>query len=59
MRKAHWIKGDCHLHTTNSDGAKRPEELYEALYRKGLDFAFITDKIDAELYGLFPIDNIK
>ncbi len=43
MRKAHWIKGDCHLHTANSDGAKRPEELYEALYRKGLDFAFITD----------------
>ena len=43
MRNRHWIKGDCHLHTTNSDGAKKPEELYEMLYRKGLDFAFITD----------------
>ena len=43
MRKRHWIKGDCHLHTANSDGAKRPEELYEMLYKKGLDFAFITD----------------
>lgn len=38
-----WIKGDCHLHTTNSDGVKTPEELYEALSEKGLDFAFITD----------------
>lgn len=43
MRRRHWIKGDCHLHTTNSDGIKSPEELYEKLYRKGLDFAFITD----------------
>ena len=43
MRNRHWIKGDCHLHTTNSDGIKTPEELYEALYRKGLDFAYITD----------------
>ena len=43
MRKRHWIKGDCHLHTTNSDGIKTPEELYEMLYKKGLDFAFITD----------------
>ena len=43
MRNRHWIKGDCHLHTTNSDGIKTPEELYEMLYRKGLDFAFITD----------------
>ena len=43
MRNRHWIKGDCHLHTANSDGAKRPEELCEMLYKKGLDFAFITD----------------
>ncbi len=43
MRKRHWIKGDCHLHTANSDGVKTPEQLYEMLYRKGLDFAFITD----------------
>lgn len=43
MRRKHWIKGDCHLHTVNSDGHKTPAELYEMLYRKGLDFAFITD----------------
>ena len=43
MRKRHWIKGDCHLHTANSDGRKTPEALYEMLYQKGLDFAFITD----------------
>lgn len=43
MKQRHWIKGDCHLHTTNSDGVKTPEQLYEALYRRGLDFAFLTD----------------
>ncbi len=43
MRKRHWIKGDCHLHTTNSDGKKNPAQLYEMLYRRGLDFAFVTD----------------
>ncbi len=43
MRRRHWIRGDCHLHTVNSDGAKKPEELYEMLYRKGLDYAFVTD----------------
>lgn len=42
-RARHWLRGDCHLHTTNSDGHKTPSELYEMLYRRGLDFAFITD----------------
>ena len=36
------------IETDNLDFENRPE-----------DFALITDKIDAELYGLFPIDNIK
>lgn len=43
MREKKWFRGDCHLHTTNSDGKKNPEALYEMLYRRGLDFAFITD----------------
>ena len=42
-RKLHWLRGDCHLHTTNSDGNRTPEQLYEMLYQRGLDFAFITD----------------
>ncbi|MBR5411204.1 MAG: PHP domain-containing protein [Clostridia bacterium] len=43
MEERRWYKGDFHLHTVNSDGRKTPEELYEELYKKGLDFAFITD----------------
>lgn len=63
MRKRHWLKGDCHLHTTNSDGVKRPEQLFEMLYRKSLDFAFITDhnfvtpgetEINYKGLGIFP-----
>ncbi len=43
MRNRHWLRGDCHLHTVNSDGAKTPAQLYEMLYQKSLDFAFVTD----------------
>ena len=42
-KKRHWLKGDCHLHTVNSDGKCTPEELYDMLYEYGFDFAFITD----------------
>lgn len=42
-KKRHWLKGDCHLHTVNSDGKCTPEELYDMLYECGFDFAFITD----------------
>ena len=42
-KKRHWLKGDCHLHTLNSDGKCTPEELYDMLYDAGFDFAFITD----------------
>lgn len=43
QRKRHWLKGDCHLHTANSDGKFTPEELYDKLYALGMDFAYITD----------------
>ena len=43
IRKRHWLKGDCHLYTTNSDGKHTPGELYDMLYDAGFDFAFITD----------------
>lgn len=42
-RNRHWLKGDCHLHTCNSDGQYKPEELYDMLFELGMDFAFITD----------------
>lgn len=42
-RERHWLKGDCHLHTCNSDGQYKPEELYDMLFELGMDFAFITD----------------
>lgn len=42
-RQRHWLKGDCHLHTSNSDGQYTPEELYDMLFERGMDFAFITD----------------
>lgn len=38
-----WQKGGLHIHTTNSDGAKTPEQA-EALYREaGYDFIALTD----------------
>lgn len=42
-KQRHWLKGDCHLHTCNSDGKYKPEELYDMLFERGMDFAFITD----------------
>ncbi len=42
-KQRHWLKGDCHLHTCNSDGKYRPEKLYDMLFELGMDFAFITD----------------
>ncbi len=38
-----WLKGDTHLHTINSDGELTPEQLIQALQKKGLDWAIITD----------------
>lgn len=42
-KQRHWLKGDCHLHTCNSDGKYKPEELYDMLFELGMDFAYITD----------------
>jgi predicted metal-dependent phosphoesterase TrpH len=38
-----YLKGDLHMHTTNSDGRFTYEQLAEKARRKGLDFIFITD----------------
>ncbi len=38
-----WLKGDTHLHTTNSDGVLTPEQMIAALKKKGLDWAILTE----------------
>ncbi len=42
-KKRSWLKGDTHLHTTDSDGVLSTEELIKGLKKKGLDWAIITD----------------
>lgn len=37
------LKGDCHLHTTGSDGVLSIEELSSVAQKSGLDFIFVTD----------------
>jgi len=36
-------RGDCHIHSTFSDGTGTVPEVVEWAHRAGLDFAFITD----------------
>lgn len=38
-----WLKGDTHLHTTNSDGVLHQYELIENCKKLGLDWIIITD----------------
>lgn len=38
-----WLKGDTHLHTTNSDGVLTLYQLTDKCKKKGLDWAIITD----------------
>ncbi len=38
-----WLKGDTHLHTTNSDGVLTRDQLIERCKKNGLDWAIITD----------------
>ncbi|MCD7723811.1 MAG: CehA/McbA family metallohydrolase [Clostridiales bacterium] len=38
-----WLRGDPHLHTTNSDGVLEARELIDACNKAGLDFIMITD----------------
>lgn len=38
-----WLKGNLHLHTTNSDGRKTPEEACQLYRESGYDFLSITD----------------
>ncbi len=38
-----WYRGDCHLHTVHSDGARTPAEVAAAARRAGLDFLATTE----------------
>lgn len=38
-----WLKGDLHMHTTNSDGAFDVEEVISHIREVGLDFLALTD----------------
>jgi len=38
-----WLKGDTHLHTTDSDGVLTPAKMIEALKKKRLDWAILTE----------------
>ncbi len=38
-----WLKGDTHLHTTNSDGSLPTEELISNCKKLNMDFIIITD----------------
>lgn len=38
-----WLKGNLHMHTTRSDGAKTPEEAAAVYQAAGYDFIALTD----------------
>jgi len=38
-----WLKGNTHIHSTNSDGGKTVDELARMYASEGYDFLFITD----------------
>lgn len=42
-QKRVWLKGDTHLHTTNSDGIRTPEQLIADCKKRGLNWIIITD----------------
>jgi len=61
-----WFKGNCHLHSTASDGGKTFSELAELYRAKGYDFLFRTDHwvasdtaADATAYPLLWLDGIE
>lgn len=43
IEEGNFYKGNCHCHTTNSDGKIKPEDIQVAYREKGYDFLMITD----------------
>jgi predicted metal-dependent phosphoesterase TrpH len=61
-----WLKGNCHVHSTASDGGKTFEELAQMYAGAGYDFIFRTDHWvasnvdeDATEYPLLWLDGIE
>ncbi len=48
-----WYRGDCHLHTVHSDGARTPHELVEAARAARLDFIVTTEHNTTSAHGEF------
>lgn len=38
-----WLRGNLHAHTTNSDGARTPQEVVDAYAALGYDFLMLSD----------------
>lgn len=48
-----WYRGDCHLHTVHSDGARTPAELAGDARRAGLDFLVSTEHNTSSAHGVW------
>ena len=48
------LKGNCHCHTTYSDGAHSPSEVARKYRDAGYDFLYITEHVDKLTYGELP-----
>ena len=38
-----WLRGNLHVHTTQSDGSHRPQETVDAFAAHGYDFLMLSD----------------
>ena len=48
------LKGNCHCHTTYSDGAHTPAETVRMYRDAGYDFLYLTEHVDKLTYGKLP-----
>lgn len=48
-----WYRGDCHLHSVYSDGARRPDEVAVEARTAGLDFVVTTEHNTPASHGVW------
>jgi len=48
------LKGNCHCHSTFSDGTKSPADTVELYRNAGYDFLYLTEHCDKLTYDKFP-----
>ena len=48
------LRGNCHCHSTYSDGTYPPEETFAHYHDAGYDFLYLTEHCDKLTYGRFP-----